>query len=90
MLERVRDAYDRVVGHRWVQISLLILCVAAGGVFLSIERRLLPTMAKDVYAQQSYIAMLSFLVVFGLSKSSANLFAGNVYDMVGVLQERSH
>mmetsp|Transcript_15515 Transcript_15515/g.39614 ORF Transcript_15515/g.39614 Transcript_15515/m.39614 type:complete len:538 (-) Transcript_15515:59-1672(-) len=83
MLSGAQEACSAMLARRWVQIPLLILCVMACGVFLSIERRLLPTMALDVYCQQSYVAMLTFLVVFGLSKAAANLFSGSVYDMIG-------
>ncbi len=65
------------------QFSLLVVINAFVGAMIGLERSLLPDIAHDVFGLEAKTAMLSFIVVFGLTKAATNYLAGRVSDVVG-------
>lgn len=67
----------------WEQFTLLVLVNGFVGVMVGTERLLLPLLAVHDFGLTSRVAILSFLVTFGLVKAGANLFAGRWSDRIG-------
>ena len=67
----------------WQQFTLLVLVNGFVGTMVGTERSLLPLLAERDFGLKSRVAILSFLVSFGLVKACANLFAGRWSDRVG-------
>jgi MFS family permease len=67
----------------WQQFVLLVLVNGFVGAMVGTERLLLPLLAVHDFGLTSRVAILSFLVTFGLVKAGANLFAGRWGDRVG-------
>jgi MFS family permease len=65
------------------QFSLLVLVNAFVGAMVGIERSILPIVAEHDFALQARTAVLSFIVVFGLTKAVTNYFAGRLSDQFG-------
>ncbi|MCB9742785.1 MAG: MFS transporter [Alphaproteobacteria bacterium] len=53
------------------------------GAMVGLERSVLPALAEEEFALAAKLAMLSFILVFGLSKAAANLLAGRLADRWG-------
>jgi MFS family permease len=77
---------------RWMELGikvnarpfcLLILINAFVGATVGLERAVLPLIAKSSFGLVSKSVTLSFLISFGLTKASANLFAGHVSERIG-------
>ena len=66
-----------------VQFSLLILVNAFVGAMVGMERSILPAIAEDEFGLAARTAILSFIVVFGITKASANYLAGRWSDRFG-------
>lgn len=67
----------------WQQFSLLVIVNAFVGSMVGLERTLLPLLAIQSFGLTSDIAILSFLISFGMVKALANLFAGRMGDRFG-------
>ena len=65
------------------QFSLLVLVNALVGAMVGMERSILPAIAGEEFHLAARSAVLSFIIVFGLSKAGANYFAGHASDRVG-------
>jgi MFS family permease len=65
------------------QFSLLVLVNAFVGAMVGMERSILPAIAEEDFALVARTAILSFIVVFGLTKAFANYFAGHLSDQYG-------
>ncbi len=65
------------------QFSLLVLVNAFVGAMIGLERAILPTIAEDEFGLAAKTAVLSFIVVFGLTKAATNYFAGRLSDAYG-------
>lgn len=65
------------------QFSLLILVNAFVGAMVGLERTILPQLAEEEFHLVAKTAILSFIVVFGLSKAFTNYFAGTFSDRYG-------
>ena len=65
------------------QFSLLVLVNAFVGAMVGMERSILPSIAEQEFHLAARTAILSFIVVFGLSKALTNYVAGRVADRVG-------
>jgi len=63
--------------------ALLVLVNAFVGAMIGLERAILPALAEDVYGLAAKSAVLSFIVVFGLTKAATNYVAGRLSDAVG-------
>lgn len=65
------------------QFSLLVLVNAFVGAMVGMERSILPTIAEDEFHLAARTAILSFIVVFGVTKALTNYFAGRWSDRFG-------
>ena len=69
--------------ENWVQFSLLMLVNAFVGAMVGMERSILPAIAEEDFALKARGAILSFIVVFGLTKAATNYVAGRWSEKVG-------
>lgn len=65
------------------QFSLLVVVNAFVGAMIGLERSILPQIAEQEFHLLAKTAILSFIVVFGLSKAAMNYFAGTLSDRYG-------
>lgn len=65
------------------QFTLLVIVNAFVGAMVGLERTLLPEIAEKDFHMVAKTAILSFIVVFGLSKAITNYFAGRFSDRFG-------
>ena len=66
-----------------VQFGLLVVVNAFVGAMIGMERSILPSIAEREFHLAARTAVLSFIVVFGLSKAITNYAAGRFADRVG-------
>lgn len=69
--------------ENWRQFSLLVLVNAFVGAMIGLERSILPQIAEKEFGLAVKTAILSFIVVFGFTKSLTNYFAGRWSDQWG-------
>jgi MFS family permease len=65
------------------QFSLLVLVNAFVGAMAGMERSILPAIAEQDFGLAARTAVLSFIVVFGVTKALSNYFAGRLADSFG-------
>lgn len=65
------------------QFSLLVLINAFVGAMVGLERTILPKLAEEEFQMVAKTAILSFIVVFGLTKALTNYLAGRLSDRFG-------
>jgi MFS family permease len=65
------------------QFSLLVVINAFVGAMVGLERSILPEIAEKDFGLAAKTAILSFIVVFGISKAVMNYFAGKFSDQFG-------
>src|SRR5207342_961656 len=65
------------------QFSLLVLINGFVGAMVGMERSILPTLAEQDFHLVARTAVLSFIVVFGVTKAFTNYAAGRLADRVG-------
>lgn len=65
------------------QFSLLVVVNAFVGAMVGMERTILPKIAEREFALAAKTAVLSFIVVFGLTKAFTNYLAGRLSDRFG-------
>lgn len=65
------------------QFALLVLVNAFVGAMVGLERSILPAMAEQEFHVAARAAILSFIVVFGITKALTNYFAGRLSDRYG-------
>jgi MFS family permease len=65
------------------QFSLLVLVNAFVGAMVGMERSILPTIAEREFHLAARAAVLSFIVVFGVTKALTNYGAGRLSDRFG-------
>src|SRR5262249_8114380 len=65
------------------QFALLVLVNGFVGAMAGLERSILPGLAEPEFHPVARSAVLSFIVVFGLTKATTNYFAGRLSDHVG-------
>ena len=64
------------------QFSLLVLVNAFVGAMIGMERSILPALAEEEFELAARSAILSFIVVFGVTKALTNYFAGRWSDRI--------
>lgn len=69
--------------ENWKQFSLLVIVNAFVGAMIGLERTILPEIAVNDFQLEAKSAILSFIVVFGLTKAITNYFAGRLSDKFG-------
>lgn len=67
----------------WQQFSLLVLINAFVGGMVGMERSILPQLAKSEFHIAAKSALLSFIVVFGLTKALTNYYMGALANTYG-------
>ena len=65
------------------QFMLLVLVNGFVGAMVGMERTILPALAEQEFLLAARTAILSFIVVFGLSKALTNYLAGRYSDVYG-------
>ena len=65
------------------QFSLLVIVNAFVGAMVGMERSILPMIAEQEFQLAAKSAILSFIVVFGVSKALTNYLAGRLADAYG-------
>ena len=65
------------------QFILLIVINAFVGAMVGMERSILPVIAEQEFSLAARTAILSFIVVFGITKAFTNYFAGRLSDTFG-------
>jgi MFS family permease len=71
------------LGANLAQFSLLVVVNAFVGAMVGLERTILPAIAEAEFHLAARAAILSFIVVFGVTKALTNYFAGRVSDAIG-------
>jgi MFS family permease len=71
------------LGPNLAQFSLLVVVNAFVGAMTGLERSILPAIAEEEFHLAARSAILSFIVVFGVTKAITNYFAGRLSDAVG-------
>lgn len=69
--------------ENWPQFTLLVIINAFVGGMIGLERTLLPELAEQEFGLVARTALLSFIVVFGVSKAFTNYFTGALANRVG-------
>ena len=69
--------------ENWSQFALLVVINAWVGAMIGMERTILPAIAETEFHLAARTAVLSFIVVFGLSKAVTNYLAGRMADATG-------
>ena len=65
------------------QFSLLVVVNAFVGAMVGLERSILPPLAEQEFHLVARTAVLSFIVVFGITKAFTNYLAGRLADRFG-------
>ena len=65
------------------QFSLLVLVNGFVGAMVGMERSILPALAEEEFGLVARSAILSFIIVFGITKAIANYAAGRLSDRFG-------
>ena len=65
------------------QFSLLVVVNAFVGAMIGMERSILPAIAEQEFQLAARTAVLSFIVVFGITKAVTNYLAGRLSDRFG-------
>ena len=71
------------IRNNLAQFSLLVIVNAFVGAMVGMERSILPAIAEEEFLLAARTAILSFIVVFGISKAITNYFAGRWSDSYG-------
>ena len=69
--------------QNWKQFVLLIIVNAFVGGMVGLERAILPQLAEEKFGLIAKTAILSFIIVFGITKAITNYFTGAFADKVG-------
>jgi len=77
----VKRSGPKVTG--WRQFLLLAALTGFTGSVIGLERPILPLIGVRQFHLVSHVAVLSFLVSFGIAKAAANLSAGRLADRFG-------
>lgn len=67
----------------WYQFFLLVIVNAFVGAMIGLERTILPQIAEKEFGLAVKTSILSFIVVFGITKAVTNYFAGRWSDEIG-------
>lgn len=65
------------------QFALLVVVNAFVGAMVGMERSILPAVAEEEFGLAARTAVLSFIVVFGVTKAFVNYAAGHLADRIG-------
>jgi MFS family permease len=69
--------------ENWQQFTLLVVINAFVGGMVGLERTILPELAKAEFGIAAKTAILSFIVVFGVTKAITNYYTGTLANRLG-------
>jgi MFS family permease len=69
--------------ENWKQFSLLVLINAFVGGMIGLERTIIPQIAEADFGLAGRTAILSFIVVFGITKAATNYYTGLLANKLG-------
>lgn len=69
--------------ENWKQFTLLVIVNAFVGGMVGLERSILPQIAEVEFGLAAKTAILSFIIVFGISKALANYYTGALANKLG-------
>ncbi|MAT53110.1 MAG: MFS transporter [Saprospirales bacterium] len=69
--------------QNWRQFALLVVVNAFVGGMVGLERTILPELAEQEFGLAAKTAILSFIVVFGITKAIANYYTGALANRFG-------
>jgi len=69
--------------ENWQQFTLLVIINAFVGGMVGLERSILPQLAETEFGMVAKTAILSFIVVFGITKAITNYFTGVLANRFG-------
>lgn len=69
--------------ENWKQFTLLVIVNAFVGGMIGLERTIIPQIAEADFGIAAKTAILSFIVVFGISKSITNYYTGSLANHFG-------
>lgn len=69
--------------ENWKQFTLLVVINAFVGGMVGLERTILPQIAEADFGMAAKTAILSFIVVFGISKAITNYYTGAFANKIG-------
>lgn len=69
--------------ENWKQFTLLVIINAFVGGMIGLERSILPQIAEVEFHIAAKTAILSFIVVFGITKAATNYFTGALANKIG-------
>jgi len=69
--------------QNWRQFTLLVIVNAFVGGMIGLERTILPELAKAEFGMAAKTAILSFIVVFGITKGITNYYTGLLANRFG-------
>lgn len=69
--------------ENWQQFTILVIINAFVGGMVGLERSILPQIAETEFGIEAKTAILSFIVVFGITKALANYYTGRLANKFG-------
>jgi len=69
--------------ENWKQFTLLIIVNAFVGGMVGLERTILPQIAEAEFHIAAKTAILSFIIVFGITKAITNYYTGALANKIG-------
>ena len=69
--------------ENWQQFTLLVIINGFVGGMVGLERSILPQIAEQEFAIAAHTAILSFIVVFGITKAITNYYTGTLANNFG-------
>lgn len=69
--------------ENWKQFTLLVIVNAFVGGMVGLERSILPEIAEEEFNLAAKTAILSFIIVFGITKAITNYYAGSLANELG-------
>ncbi|GAA4455592.1 MFS transporter [Nibrella saemangeumensis] len=69
--------------ENWRQFSLLVFINALVGGMIGLERTILPELADTEFGLNAHSVMLTFIVVFGVTKALTNYYTGSLANRIG-------
>ena len=77
------NEFESGLRKNWKQFSLLVLINAFVGGMVGMERTILPQLASEEFGLVAHTAILSFIIVFGVTKAFTNYFMGSMANRLG-------